>query len=185
MDDISIVELLFERTESALDEVARKYAPLYHGVLREILGDERDVEECANDVLLAVWNSIPPNRPDGLAAYICKLTRRIGIDRFRYNTRQMRHTGYTVSLTELEECLPVEVALPVEADNEELKRVLAAFLRDMEPEAQVLFLRRYVYLESVSDLATRFDMSPNHVAVRLYRARKALKKRLEKEGIYL
>ena len=60
MDDNRIIELLFERAENALDEVSHKYSRLYKGILREVLSDECDVEECENDVLMAVWNTIPP-----------------------------------------------------------------------------------------------------------------------------
>ena len=60
---------------------------------------------------------------------------------------------------------------------------IAAKLKEVNPETEILFVRRYVYLESVADLAKRFDMAENRVAVKLYRARKKLKKYLEKEGI--
>ena len=73
MDDNRIIELLFERAENALDEVSHKYSRLYKGIIREVLSDECDVEECENDVLMAVWNTIPPNCPDSLSSYICKI----------------------------------------------------------------------------------------------------------------
>ena len=186
MNDTRIVDMLFERKEAALEEVSLKYARLYQRILREMLTDEQDVEECANDVLLAVWNSIPPNRPDSLSAYLCKLARRIGTDRLRYMTRQKRNTGYWISLSELEECLPAETSSDENAMNSEtIRAVLAEFLCDLDPETEVLFIRRYVYLESVAQLAKRFDMTENLVSVKLYRARKKLKKRLEKEEIRL
>ena len=68
MDDNRIIELLFERAETALNEVSHKYSRLYKGIIREVLSDECDVEECENDVLMAVWNTIPPNRPDSLSS---------------------------------------------------------------------------------------------------------------------
>lgn len=63
--------------------------------------------------------------------------------------------------------------------------ILSDFVRSLNPETQVLFVRRYVYLESVASLAERFGLSENHVSVRLYRARKALRKTLEQEDIRL
>lgn len=185
MEDRYIIELLWERSESALCEVSQKYARLYRSVLREILGDDQDTEECANDLLLALWNSIPPNRPDCLPAYICKLARHIGIDRFRHNTRQKRNTGYTLMLSELEECLPSEPMGDTQTDSAEIRRILSEFVRRLEPETRILFIRRYIYLESVANLAERFEMSENRISVKLYRARNKLKKALEKEGISL
>ena len=184
MDDNRIIELLFERAETALDEVSKKYSRLYKGIIREVLSDECDVDECENDVLLAVWNTIPPNRPNSLPAYICKIARRIGINRFKYNTRQKRNTEYIVMLSELEECIPAEQTNNDSAERSEMIRaVLSEFLSSLDPETEILFIRRYMYLESVTDLAKRFELEENRISVKLYRARKKLKKVLKKEGI--
>ena len=184
MDDNRIIELLFERAENALDEVSHKYSRLYKGIIRQVLSDECDIEECGNDVLLAVWNTIPPNRPNSLPSYICKIARRIGINRLKYNTRQKRNTGYIVMLSELDDCLPATTPLDDGDERSELIRsVLSDFIRSVDPETEILFVRRYIYLETVADLAKRFELDENRVSVKLYRARKKLKKVLEKEGI--
>ena len=180
MDDNKIIELLFDRSESALDEIAQKYASLYKGIARKNLRNESDVEECANDVLLALWNSIPPNHPKCLSAYICTLARRICVDKIRYNTRLKRSDDYTVMLSELDECIP---AAPSEECDENVLRILNEFVRELPPDVRILFLRRYVYLESVAELARRFDLRENTVSAKLYRARKRLQKILEKEGL--
>lgn len=184
MDDSRIIELLFERDDAALKEISRKYSRLYKGIIRGVLSDDCDVGECENDVLWAVWNSIPPNRPDNLTAYLCKLARRIGIDKLRYNTRQKRSTEYTVTLSELNDCLPAATGEDDAAeDSATIRAVLSAFIRGLEPETEVLFVRRYLYLETVTDLAKRFELDENRISVKLYRARKKLKKMLEKEGV--
>ena len=185
MEDYQIIIMLFERSEAALDHLAKKYASVYKRILWEILRDESDTEECANDVLLAVWNSIPPNDPQNLPAYLCRIARRIGIDKLRHRTRKKRDSGYTVSLSELNECLPDPGGLPREEDGQQIRHVLSEFVRQLEPETRVLFIRRYVYLESVADLAKRFSLNENYIAVKLYRARKKLKKHLIKEDICL
>lgn len=184
MDDNRIIELLYDRAECALDELSRKYSRLYKGILRETLRDESDAEECANDVLLAVWNSIPPNRPVSLPAYLCKIARHIGINRLKYNTRQKRNPDYTVLLSELDDCLPDREPEGLE-ESQRIRSVLSGFLRDLDAETRILFVRRYIYLETVTSLAGRFGMRENAVSVRLLRARKKLKKVLEKEEIPL
>lgn len=186
MEDHRIIELLIERSEDALGEVSQKYSRLYKMMIRKALSDEFDVEECANDVLLAVWNSIPPNRPKSLAAYVCRIARRIGIDKLRYYKSKKRADEYTVMLSELEDCLSCEEpTYEPEERREELNAVLTNFLRGLDPETEILFVRRYVYLETVSELAERFSLDENHISVKLYRARKMLKKLLEKEDIKL
>jgi len=185
MEDYQIIIMLFERSEAALDHLAKKYAGVYKRILWEILRDESDMEECANDVLLAVWNSIPPNDPQNLPAYLCRIARRIGIDKLRHRTRKKRDSGYTVSLSELNDCLTDTGGLPGENDDGQIRRVLSEFVRQLDPETRVLFIRRYVYLESVASLSKRFSLNENYIAVKLYRARKKLKKHLIKEDISL
>ena len=186
MEDYEIVDLLYLRSENALAELSAKYSQLYEGILRNLLYDAGNVEECANDVLLAVWNSIPPNRPDHLPAYICKIARRIGINRNRYEGRQKRNAAYTVTLSELDDCVPDRTAPEgFDEDGETIRAALSRFLSDLDTETRILFIRRYIYLETVSSLAERFEMRENHVSVKLLRARKKLKKLLQKEEIYL
>lgn len=183
MDDSKIIELLFARHESALSEVSDKYSRLYLSVIRRILRDEGDIEECANDVLLGVWHSIPPNRPRCLSAYICGIARHIGIDKLRRNTSRSRHQDYTVTLDELEECLPDGTADTDAEEAQTIRETMTAFLRGLDPECEILFIRRYVYMETVAELAERFGLKENRISVKLYRARGRLKKLLEKEGI--
>jgi len=188
MNDRDIVASFFERRESALTAVSDKYSRLYISILRETLSDERDIEECANDVLLALWDSIPPNAPSDLASYVCKIARRIGIDKYRYNSREKRGGGYTLMLSELEESVPdpsPDANIGITCDSEITREAIGTFIKSLDTETRVLFVRRYFYFESTKALADRFGMSENVVSVRLFRARKKLKKILEKEGIYV
>lgn len=183
MTESKIIEMFFSRDERALAEVDARYARMYKSVLRRVLGDEADVDECANDVLMALWNSIPPQSPDCLSAYIAALARRTGIDRLRYNTRAKRSAEHVLLLSELDECLPAPTVAAEESAH--FRAVLSNFVRDLDAPTRVLFLRRYVWEESVSELSERFGLGENHISVKLYRARKKLRKLLEKEGIFL
>lgn len=183
MEDREIIDLLFARDERGLRHTEEKYARLYGSILRQLLSDESDIEECRNDVLMALWNSIPPNFPNHFPAYICRIARRIGIDRYKYNTRQKRGRGYTVLLSELEGCIPAPDQLETRQNAKLLVQVLDDFLLSLDEQTRVLFLRRYYYLETVKSLSQRFQVTENFVSVRLHRARKMLKKLLIKEGI--
>ena len=187
MEDSKIIEMLFARDEQALSTLSQKYSRLYLSMIREILSDEGDINECANDCLLAVWNSIPPNRPNNLPAYLCKIARRISINKLRYNKRQKRSDGYTLMLSELEGCIPDSDGTKELHDgeiSEHFKKILEDFISSLDARTRILFVRRYMFFESVSSLADRFEMSENLVSVRLYRAKKEFKKILEKEGFY-
>ena len=43
MEDIRIIEMLFERDQDALEALSHKYSRLYQGIIRKILSDEGDV----------------------------------------------------------------------------------------------------------------------------------------------
>ena len=188
MKDERIVEMLLARDETALGELDKKYRRLCGKQLSSLLDDHSDIEECINDLLVAVWNSIPPNRPDHLPSYLCKLARRIGVNRLKYNNREKRSTASTVMLSELSECVPDNTfaeEMESEVRAEIIRRAVAAFVKTLDPETRVLFVRRYFYAESVKELSERFGMSENKISVRLYRARAKLKAILEKEGIHV
>lgn len=186
-DDI-IINLLFDRDETVLEQISVRYRGLYKKILKQMLSNEEDICECENDVLLAVWNSIPPNRPNNFSAYICKLARNISINRFKYNTRAKRGIGYTLVIEELYECIPDHSSknnYNKIAEQKEIGEIISSFVRSLDAETRVLFIRRYFYLESVSSLAKRYEMSENRISVKLFRARNKLCDILRKEGIAL
>ena len=187
-EDIKIIDLLFERNESGLSQIEAKYKNLYKSILAKLLSNGEDVEECENDVLLAVWNSIPPNRPENLSAYICKIARNVSINKFKYNTRTKRSKGYITALEELSECIPdkaAEGSFDKKAEQKEISEAISDFLRGMDAETRILFIRRYFYLESVTELSKRYRISENRISVKLFRTRAKLHKYLEKEGIFI
>ena len=63
MTDEKIVELFWSRDERALSETQEKYKNLCMYVGAQILASNEDREECFNDLLLSLWNSIPPQKP--------------------------------------------------------------------------------------------------------------------------
>ena len=186
MDDTTIIGLLWERNETGLQKLSAKYSGMYRAIFLRTTGSAEDAEECANDLLLALWNAIPPERPKSLTAFICRIARQIGVDKLRYNSRKKRSSGYTVMLSELEDCVPEEgTDSDADLDSQHIQQVISRFLRKLDPQTRVLFVRRYMYVEPVNSLAERFGLQENTVSARLNRARKQLKKALEKEGIVL
>ena len=76
--DQKIVKLLWKRKEEALEEMAAAYGQRLYGIAYNILGNRHDAEECVNDTYLALWNTIPPQRPDlyrGQHKLCCRLVR--------------------------------------------------------------------------------------------------------------
>ena len=148
-----------------------------------ILGDPRDVEECANDSYLQVWNSIPPQRPRHLGAFVCRIARNMSLNRYHANTARKRNSFYDVALDELEETVPALSTVETEYDARELAAYLDRFLRDLSYDDRYLFLRRYWYGDPASEIAAQMGLRPHTVSVRLFRIREKLQDYLQKEGM--
>ena len=181
MEDVKITQLLTSRDQTGLSELKRKYNRLILKVCRGILRSPEDAEECANDTLLAVWESIPPDRPDNLTAYVCKIARRKTIDKLRYNTAAMRSTEL---LTELDECLPSGYSTEDEAEKAELSAALNEWLRSLDERQQKLFTLRYFYMRTAKDAAKACSMTPTAATTALARLRGSLKKYLVERGLF-
>ena len=93
MEDSGIVELYWKRDQQAITETASKYGRYCHGIAYNILGSHEDAEESVNDTYKGAWDSIPPNRPAILSAYLGKLTRRISLKTLRSWNAQKRGSG--------------------------------------------------------------------------------------------
>ena len=180
MEDKQIIELYFTRSEEAIGESAKKYGGYCRTIAGHILPNAADAEECVSDAYLAVWNTIPPARPDPLSAYICRLGRNCALKKLRSRTA-LKRSGYEVSLEELSECIPgsdTETAWQAQALGEAIDRYLATLTK----ENRVIFLRRYWFGDSLKDISRRMGIRENTLAVRLSRIRDDLKDYLIKEG---
>lgn len=184
MDDEQIINLYFDRNETAISETDKKYGAYCMKIAMNILENAHDSEECINDVWLRTWNSIPPNRPQSLNAYVGKITRNLSINRYKMKYAEKRAEGeFAVSLDELDECVSGGEMMD---DNEQAKligRSISDFLHTQKELARKIFVCRYFYCDSIAEIAKRFDISESHVKSTLHRTRSKLKTHLEREGV--
>ena len=177
MTDSEIIRLFLARDEQAIAETTAKYGKYCMTIAKDILDNEQDAEECVSDVYLKVWNSIPPDTPDSLKAYVAVLTRRLAINRYHESRAAKRNRMLEVAFEELEACIPA----PEEA-AEELPALLNEFLGGLKDTDRRLFVRRYWYAMMPAEIAKREGMGVNAVTVRLYKTRNKLRKFLEERG---
>lgn len=180
MDDEEIINLYWQRSERAIEESRHKYGGYCGTIARNILSDRESAEECVSDTLIRAWETIPPNRPKRLEIYLGKITRNLAIDRYRSNKAQ-RHGGgqADICLDELAECVGSRENF---ADDVELKEIISEFIKGLKPNARNIFLLRYWYLYSISDVAAQCGMSEGAVKMSLKRTRKKLKDFLIQSG---
>ena len=183
MNDEEIIELFFARSELAVKELDSKYGKVCLQLSNNVLKNRLDAEECVNDAYFGIWNAIPPQRPNPLLAFVCKIVRRYSIMRHRSNTAMKRDSTYDLALNEIEPCLvdPVTVEEAVEAKT--LAHIIENFLDTLSVENRVIFLRRYWFSDTYSDIAQRIGITEKNVSVHLTRTRKQLREYLLERGV--
>ena len=184
MEDQRIVDLYWNRDEDAILHTQRKYGGVCQTIANNILGNPQDAEECVNDAYLKVCNSIPPERPESLLGFLSRVVRNISLDKYRFNRAEKRSRGADIMFSELEECLSDE-SLAALNEDEGIVDAINLFLKTLDQENRILFVRRYYYMDSNEMLAKTFGINDNTIRQRLFRMRENLKKFLEKEGIGL
>lgn len=183
LEDEKIIELYWARHESAIDETDKKYRTFCMYISRNILNDISDAEECINDTWLAAWNTIPPERPVHLSAFLGKIVKNLSLKKFRYNNSEKRRKEVTVSIEEISESAVSISDTESRTDSGELAYIISEFLRGQSQEKRVMFLRRYWFFDSYSQISELMGVSEESVRVSLMRLRKKLKKYLEERGI--
>ncbi|MBQ6695482.1 MAG: sigma-70 family RNA polymerase sigma factor [Lachnospiraceae bacterium] len=183
MEDSQIIELYWQRSENAIAETSKKYGKLCRHIAMNIIGNFSDAEECENDTYVAVWNAIPPTRPQIFSAFISKIARNIALNRYEYNKAQKRNNQFDMVLSELEECLACKQTVEDAVEEKEVASVLDGFLEGLSKEKRVIFVRRYWYSDSVKEIAKRMQISESKVKTVLFRTRKELQEYLLQHGV--
>lgn len=183
MEDCAIIRLFFERDETALAEISRKYGAGCRAVARNILNNHEDAEQCVNDAYLRAWESIPPNNPPVLGAFLAKITKNLALTRLAFQNAEKRGgKSDALSFDELEGFLSGECSVESEAERRELVETINAFLRKIPAKPRQIFVARYWGGFKLSELARRFAMTESGVSMSLERTRRKLRKHLEKGG---
>ena len=158
-----------------IEALLERHGPMMAYVVRGILSDPHEQEECLAQVRARVWErweSYDRERSSP-ATWLTALCRNAAYDRLRAQARQRERTGA------LDETLadpapgPEEVLLQKER-LETLSRLLSA----MSAGDRALFYRKYYYLQSTQQMAAELGTTARAVEGRLYRIRKKLQNQM-------
>lgn len=186
MEDARIIQLYWDRDERAIHFTAKKYGNYCTSIAKNILGNHEDTEECVNDTYMNAWNSMPPHRPNILSTFLGKITRNLSLNRYKHNAADKRGGGQMmVVFDEIAEMVSDIDSVEEEIDRKELIKAIDSFLGTLSIEKRSLFVRRYWYFDSISDMAIRFGMTENNVSVTLNRLRLKLYSYLSERGFEL
>lgn len=182
MDDEKIIELYWRRDEAAIACTDEKYGRLCRKIAHDILASPEDGEECVEDTYLAVWNSIPPQRPQYFRAFIAAITRNLSLKRLR-SLGARKNGGTDVALEELGEIFASADSVERDYERHELTEYINKFLCTLPDAERNIFVCRYWLFVPTADIAARLGFSQSKVTTSLYRTRQKLRKYLEGEGL--
>lgn len=186
MNDEEIIGLYWERDQRAVPETDTKYGEFLKCIAYNILYNLQDSEECVNDTYFKVWNSVPPQKPMYFRAFLGAITRNLSLDCYKQkHTKKRVPVEMTMLLSELETTLPSSESVQKKMEDKELALHISTFLRTLDAEKRVIFLRRYWYCDSIKNIALDFECSESKIKTLLFRMREKLKAYLEKEGIWI
>ena len=181
MNDEEILALLNARDEGGIAALRKKYGALVQSVAYGVLQSRQDAEECENDVLLRLWNAIPPAAPKSLRAYACTAARNIALDRLD-RAGAAKRKGVTLPVDDLAECIGSMGTAADRLDENELAALLNGFLSGLDHDTRVIFMRRFWFGDSFAEISKRLGIGSAAARSRVSRTLKRLREYLIKEG---
>lgn len=183
MEDRQIVDLYWARSERAITETDKKYGRYCHYIAYQILADDLDAEEIVNDTYLKTWNTVPPKYPDPLKTYVGMISNQLALNRYDEKTAAKRGGGkMPLIFHELDECLADEEENIDIAEAVVLRDLLNRFIWSLPKKTRNIFVRRYWYASSLTEIAKEYGMKESAVAMLMFRTRQKLREFLQKEG---
>ncbi len=180
----SLLTLYEQRNEDALRITNERYGAYCLSIARNILGDEGEAQECVNDTWLKAWQTIPPKKPNSLKLYLAGITRNLSFNRYKEKTRAKRGGNETaLVLDELSEIADGNEDVEKTLIRQELREAIERFLLTLSKRDSDIFVCRYFYTQSQSQIAKRFGLKEGNVRLILLRTRNALKDFLKKEHL--
>lgn len=183
MEDAKIIQLFWDRDQTAIEQSDKKYGRYCFAVANRILDSYEDSCECVNDTWHNAWRAIPPEKPSKLQAFFSRITRNLALDRYGYNTAQKRNARLETAMDEYWQCIPNGETLP--EDRVVLKDLINRFLASLDKQTRIIFLQRYWYICTAKEIARNTGLTESNVNVILHRTRKSFQEYLQKEGIWV
>lgn len=184
--DEQIIELYWQREETAIQETDKKYGQFLFRIAYNILHDRLDCEECQNDTYLGVWNAIPPTRPTVFPAFITQIMRRIAINRYKEKTSKKRiPSELTVSMEDVNETLHSDDTVEKEYAAEEVGKIINDYVRELSDRQRYIFIDRFYLAESIETIATDLSISVPTVYREIDKIKQGLKLHLERNDVFI
>ena len=184
MEDERIIDLYWQRNQEAISRTDEKYGGLCMNISLNILSNAQDAEECASDTYMALWNSIPPQRPQYFQAFVAAIVRNLSLMKLREQYARKRGGGeLDLVLDELRDSVSSGDSVEAEYERKEFAAAVNQFLYTLSADDRNIFVCRYWLFAPIADIASRCKCSQSKVKTSLFRTRQKLRLYLSKEGL--
>ena len=183
LDDTKIIDLFFERDETAIRYASEKYGNRLRSLSHSIVKDRQTAEECENDTYMEAWDTIPPHEPRSyLYAFLARIIRHLSLNCCRDRSRLKRSAFICELSAEMEQCIPAPDDVQCRIEDKVFADAINEFLSRLDEEKRNIFVRRYWSLDSIASISERFALSQSKIKTTLFRCRNELREYLEKDG---
>lgn len=178
MREEDIIKLLSEKAPRSAEVFLSRYGPLLKYVIRPIVSNEQDREECLSEVVLRIMEKIHQYTPQrgSWTAWITAVTRSVALNK-------ARATKGSLETEELPEDMPSREDTPEERLlRKERRKELLDAIAQLSQQDRLIFYRKYYYLQTTAQIASETGMTERAVEGRLYRIKKRLRRLLGGDG---
>ena len=187
MDENTLLELYLRGDPRAIEESLYTYGYICRRLAMNMLASEQEAELCLREALAEAREEIPPARPAHMDVFLLKKTRAVALETY-LNSHAVKR-GYNLFATildELGEARPASTygfsgGFDPEAEARLAADCLTRFLRKQSKETRDLFICRFFYAESLSEIGRRFGLNENRVKLLLRKTCRRLSRFIEKE----
>lgn len=184
--DRADMERLVRGHEAALDDLMARHAGRLRGCLLRLLRNESDAEDLAQESFVRVYrhrHRFDPNQ--GFRTWLYAIAMNLVRDRFRWRTRHpetsLETPGSTAGASAPADTLPDPARQPGErALARERSEAVQAALAALPEDLRIPLVLAEFEEQSHADIGTLLGCSAKAVEMRLYRARRELRHRLER-----
>lgn len=182
--DTYLTEMFLSRQDDAISEADKKYHRLLFSVILTILKDDRDAEECLNDVYVKLWLSIPPNKPSSFRAYAVKIARNTAMSIFRKNTAEKRIPQDVLESFDDASGIVFDNEGEDEEKSRRIREIVNSYLNSADERKMYIFMSRYYFDKSISEISKKLHCSESTVNKEIKKIKIELKQKLEEGGVY-
>ncbi|MDF2880524.1 MAG: polymerase factor sigma-70 [Clostridiaceae bacterium] len=180
VDDI--INGIKDQSIDCLNLLIDDYGRLIYAVLNSILNtsyDKESISECFDDVLLNIWNNIDcfDEKRGNFKNWIISISKFKAIDYKRKNNKFLKKNN--VISDDLHDNQNIEEDFIISEERSEV----AELFKNLSEQDRNIFIKRYLYEESIDEIAKAMNLSKDYIYNRISRGKKKLKA-LKEAGLY-